>query len=121
MSTRTRRRLIHELKVKTTTKAETSTVARRREEADFRNMIVEAAIMEAFMKNLEPTAILNSDATTYKMGKDGLFTKVFFIDGAREEDMGPLRRDSNSNDQLGVYIKCINIISAGRLLISLDV
>ena len=106
-------RVLKKLKVRTTTKAETSTVARRREEADIRNMVTEAAIMEAFMKDLDPMVILNEDATTYKMGKDGLHTRVYFVKGARDDDLGPLRRETNANDSLGLYIKCINIISAG--------
>ena len=107
-------RVLKKLKVRTTTKVETSTVTRRREEADIRNMVTEAAIMEAFMKDLDPMVILNEDATTYKMGNHGLHTRVYFVKGARDDDLGPLRRETNANDSLGLYIKCINIISAGE-------
>ena len=70
VSKRTKLRVLKKLKVQSTTKAETSTVARRREEADIRNMVSEAAVMEAFMKDLDPGVILNEDATTYTLGKD---------------------------------------------------
>jgi hypothetical protein len=116
VSKSTKLRALKKLKVQSTTKAETSTVARRREEADIRNMVSEAAVMEAFMKDLDPGVILNEDATTYKMGKDNFVQRVYFINGEDADDLGPLRRETTDKDKLGLYIKCMNIISAGEAL-----
>ena len=66
------------------------------------------------MKDLDPGVILNVDATTYKMGKDNFVQRVYFINGEDADDLGPLRRESNDKDKLGLYIKCMNIISAGE-------
>jgi len=57
------------LKLKFTTAAETSTTARLREEGGIRNFIVEAAICEAYQKNLPPAVVCNHDASQYGMGK----------------------------------------------------
>jgi hypothetical protein len=75
----TDRKLSVELKIKTTDSAGTTTAARKREEADPRNMVAEAVLLEAFSSGLPADCIINMDAVQYAVGKDGIIQKVRYI------------------------------------------
>jgi transposase len=107
-------RILKEVKAKTTNAAGTSTVARIREESDPRNYFVQACLLEAYQKNLPFECIVNEDATTYGMGKDGILVPVVFIkDSEGNETDEPVTRETGVEDELGLYIKVYNFISAG--------
>lgn len=111
-STSTLRKLIQKLKIKSTNKAGTTTEPRRREESDPRNMVAEAALLQAYSADLEPDCIINMDATQYCCGKDGIVQEVMWIKGNEENPSVPVSRQVNELDDMGLYIKVYNQVAS---------
>lgn len=109
-SSRFLKKVIKRINAGLTTKAQQKTKARDREESDLRNCLAESVMLEAFSKEVVVECRINLDATQYRMTKDGILVKVVYLkDEART---GPITREEEDEDSLGLGVKVYNQISA---------
>ena len=102
------------IRCKSTKKASTTTEARTREEADPRNMLVEAVMLQAFQTGLPRSHVINLDATQYDVGQGSKNAEVVYIRGQGFD--GPVVRVKTDDDKLGFYIKAyIQVSMVGKI------
>jgi hypothetical protein len=109
-SPRVVKKVLKQIDASVTVNAQQKTKPRVREESDLRNWLAEATMLESFSTAIPLECRINLDATQYRMTKDGILIKVAYL--REDARTGPITRDEEDEDALGLGVKVYNQISA---------